>query len=237
MFIELPNLPVGVHKLRFSFASGLTGEFARIDDRQAVICILEDRSYSSITDLRGPLSVQIDPPMPTMEQPWKVDSKSRFEDPKLGRSKAKCRSARMRRNKRSLPGDFPLSISRCPLMFGEYISEKISTTTHDGWSEMSSAKSDNFRNLRESEMWKTPLRSPYPLETRTRLRDDRSRLYRAPIFDRSTASFRRRPSLGRMMCGTRAPRSLVATPAVSKPRRITAGEPNLDQDRFAGPKT
>ena len=114
VFIELPNLPVGVHKLRFSFASGLAGEFARIDDRQAVICILEDRSYSSITDLRGPLSVQIDPPMPTMEQLWKVESKSRFEDPKLGRSKAKCRSARMRRNKRSLPGDFPLSISRCP---------------------------------------------------------------------------------------------------------------------------
>ena len=76
-----------------------------------------------------------------------------------------------------------------------------------------------------------------PPETRTRLRHDRPRLYRAPIFDRSAASVRRRPSLGRMMCGTRAPRSLVATPAASKPRRITAGEPILDQDRFAGPKT
>ena len=161
-FIELPNLPVGVHNLRFSFASGLAGEFARIDDKQAVICILEDRTYSSITDLRGPLSVQIDPPMPTMEQPWKVESKSRFEDLKLGRSNAKCRSARMRRNERSLPGDFPHSISRCPLMFGAYISKKFSTTAHDGWSEMSSAKSDNFRNRRESGMWKTPLRSPSP---------------------------------------------------------------------------
>ena len=59
---------------------------------------------------------------------------------------------------RRLPAfDLPL-----PLMFGEYISEKISTTTPDGWSEMSSAKSDNFRNRRESGMWKTPVRSPYP---------------------------------------------------------------------------
>ena len=32
----------------------------------------------------------------------------------------------------------------------------------DGGSEMSSAKSDNFRNRRESGIWKTPLRSPYP---------------------------------------------------------------------------
>ena len=76
-----------------------------------------------------------------------------------------------------------------------------------------------------------------PLETRTRRRDDRSRLYRTPIFDRSAASFRRRPSLGRMKRGTRAPRSLVVTPAVSKLRRTAAGEPILDQDRFAGPTT
>ena len=76
-----------------------------------------------------------------------------------------------------------------------------------------------------------------PPETRARLRHDRPRLCRAPIFDRSAASFRRRPSLGRMKRGTRAPRSLVATPAASKPRRTAAGEPNLDQDRFAGPTT
>lgn len=70
LFLELPLLPVGIHRLRFSANSNLAGEVERLDDLEATIRILEDRPQTSTIDHRGPLSVQIDPPHPTMEQLW-----------------------------------------------------------------------------------------------------------------------------------------------------------------------
>ena len=70
LFLELPQLSVGIHRLRFSASSKLAGETEELDDQEATIRILEDRPQPSITDHRGPLSVQIDPPHPTIEQLW-----------------------------------------------------------------------------------------------------------------------------------------------------------------------
>ena len=64
LFLELPLLPVGMHRLTFSASSGLAGETEALDDREATIRILEDRPHASTIDHRGPLSVQIDPPAP-----------------------------------------------------------------------------------------------------------------------------------------------------------------------------
>ena len=70
LFLELPLLPVGTHRLRFTASSNLAGETEALDDQEAIIRILEDRPQTSTLDHRGPLSVQIDPPHPTMEQLW-----------------------------------------------------------------------------------------------------------------------------------------------------------------------
>lgn len=70
LFLELPLLPVGMHRLRFSASSNLAGKTEALDDQEATIRILEDRPQTSSIDYRGPLSVQIDPPHPTMEQLW-----------------------------------------------------------------------------------------------------------------------------------------------------------------------
>ena len=70
LFLELPLLSVGMHRLRFSASSNLAGETEALDDQEATIRILEDRPQPAITDHRGPLSVQIDPPHPNIEQLW-----------------------------------------------------------------------------------------------------------------------------------------------------------------------
>ena len=69
-FLELPQLPVGIHRLKFSAQSSLAGQPELLDDQVAVIRIREDLPQTSTTDHRGPLSVQIDPAHPSMEQLW-----------------------------------------------------------------------------------------------------------------------------------------------------------------------
>ena len=70
VFLELPQLPVGIHTLKFSAKSSLAGELEPLDDQAAVIRIREDRPHSSVVDPRGPLFVQIDPALPTLQQLW-----------------------------------------------------------------------------------------------------------------------------------------------------------------------
>ena len=70
LFLELPQLSVGIHRLRFSANSNLADETEVLDDQEAIIRILEDKSQTSIFDHRSPLTVQIDPPQPTIEQLW-----------------------------------------------------------------------------------------------------------------------------------------------------------------------
>ena len=70
LFLELPQLSVGMHRLHLSASSNLAGATEALDDHEASIRILEDRPQTSITDHRGLLSVQIDPPHPTIEQLW-----------------------------------------------------------------------------------------------------------------------------------------------------------------------
>lgn len=69
-FVEFPPLSVGVHRLNFSVRSSLAGETQYIDDLQAVIRIREDRPGSPFVHPGGPLSVEVDPTLPTLEQLW-----------------------------------------------------------------------------------------------------------------------------------------------------------------------
>ena len=70
VFLELPRLPVGIHKLRISARSMLSGRTEQPQELEAVVRIVEDRSASMTVDPRGPLSVLIDPPSPSLDQLW-----------------------------------------------------------------------------------------------------------------------------------------------------------------------
>ena len=70
IFLELPQLQVGIHRLKFSAQSSLVDQPEPLDDQEAVIRIREDWPQTSTTERRGPLSMQIDPAHPSMEQLW-----------------------------------------------------------------------------------------------------------------------------------------------------------------------
>ena len=96
LFLELPLLPVGMHRLRFSASSNLAGETQALDDQEATIRILEDRPQTSAIDHRGPLSVQIDPPRPTMEQLWDGEVEVLLQGPQ--NREVACRVSLLERN-------------------------------------------------------------------------------------------------------------------------------------------
>ena len=96
LFLELPLLPIGMHRLRFSASSNLAGEIEALDDQEAIIRILEDRPQTSTIDFRGPLSVQIDPPHPTMEQLWDGEVEVLLQGPQ--NREVACRISLLERN-------------------------------------------------------------------------------------------------------------------------------------------
>ncbi len=96
LFLELPLLPIGMHKLRFSASSNLAGEIEALADQEATIRILEDRPQPSTIDFRGPLSVQVDPPHPTMEQLWDGEVEVLLQGPQ--HREVSCRVSLLARN-------------------------------------------------------------------------------------------------------------------------------------------
>ena len=82
VFVELPQLTVGVHRLNFSVQSDLVGNSEDLNDLQAVIRIREDRPQSPFVDYRGPLSVQIEPEQPTLEQLWEGEATISLRGPR-----------------------------------------------------------------------------------------------------------------------------------------------------------
>ena len=75
VFLELPKLPVGIHKLKFSAQSGVAGRSQQLDDQEAMIRVREDRPYLETGDPRVPMIVRLNPLEPSMDQLWE----GRFE--------------------------------------------------------------------------------------------------------------------------------------------------------------
>jgi hypothetical protein len=70
IFIELPKLAVGLHKVSFA-ARGAEGAAAEaIGDLDVLMRVRETRPWSPGISPHGPLSVDVDPPAPTLEQFW-----------------------------------------------------------------------------------------------------------------------------------------------------------------------
>lgn len=70
VFIELPPLPVGLHKFSVSARSGIGPNSVVIGDLDVVMRVREARSWSPGATMHGPLEVELDPAAPSLEQLW-----------------------------------------------------------------------------------------------------------------------------------------------------------------------
>ena len=70
IFIELPPLPVGLHKFSVSARSGSGAASEVIGDLDVVMRVREPRPWSPGATRHGPLEVELDPAAPSIEQLW-----------------------------------------------------------------------------------------------------------------------------------------------------------------------
>lgn len=89
VFVELPSLPVGLHTVHISARSSLEGQVESLGDLDVVMRIREARPWSPGVSPHGPLIVQMEPAVPTLEQFWEGRVEVTLRGP-AGRS-VKCR--------------------------------------------------------------------------------------------------------------------------------------------------
>lgn len=70
IFIELPSLPVGLHKFSIAARSGRGVDSQAIGDLDVVMRVREARPWSPGATTRGPLEAELDPAAPSLEQLW-----------------------------------------------------------------------------------------------------------------------------------------------------------------------
>ncbi|MBI5647637.1 MAG: hypothetical protein HY962_11965 [Ignavibacteriae bacterium] len=75
IFVELPPLPVGLHKFSVAARSGSDADSEVIGDLDVVMRVREARPWSPGATAHGPLEMSLDPIAPSLEQLWegKVD--------------------------------------------------------------------------------------------------------------------------------------------------------------------
>jgi plasmid stability protein len=89
IFVELPNLPVGLHKVHVSTQSSQTGQEEFLGDLDIVMRIRDARPWSPGVSPHGPLIVQMEPSAPTLEQLWEGRIAITFRGP--ANRNIKCR--------------------------------------------------------------------------------------------------------------------------------------------------
>lgn len=70
VFVQLPELPVGLHTVRICARSSSAGQAEPLGDLNVVMRVREARPWTAGVARSGPLVVEVDPPAPTMEQLW-----------------------------------------------------------------------------------------------------------------------------------------------------------------------
>jgi hypothetical protein len=70
IFIELPPLPVGLHRFSVAARSGNGADSEVIGDLDVVMRVREARPWSPGVNTHGPLEVELDPSSPSLEQLW-----------------------------------------------------------------------------------------------------------------------------------------------------------------------
>lgn len=70
VFVELPPLPVGLHKFSVAARSGSSADSEVIGDLDVVMRVREARPWSPGSTAHGPLEMELDPAAPSLEQLW-----------------------------------------------------------------------------------------------------------------------------------------------------------------------
>lgn len=70
VFVELPPLPVGLHKFSVAARSGNSADSKVIGDLDVVMRVREARPWSPGSTTHGPLEIELDPAAPSLEQLW-----------------------------------------------------------------------------------------------------------------------------------------------------------------------
>ena len=81
IFVALPQLPVGLHRIHVSTRQQALGELEPLGDLEVVMRIREARPWSPGISPQGPLFVQFDPPSPTLEQFWEGRVEATLQGP------------------------------------------------------------------------------------------------------------------------------------------------------------
>jgi hypothetical protein len=89
IFIELPPLPVGLHKFSVAARTGSGADSEVIGDLDVVMRVREARPWSPGATMHGPLEVELDPAAPSIEQLWEAKAAIVVRGP-AGRQ-ARCR--------------------------------------------------------------------------------------------------------------------------------------------------
>lgn len=107
IFIELPYLPVGLHRFIVSARSGNGVDSAIIGDLDVIMRVREARAWSPGAATHGPLEVELSPAVPSLEQLWEGKAAVVIRGP-AGRQ-AECRVRMFAR-----PGEPPLFEHQLP---------------------------------------------------------------------------------------------------------------------------
>ena len=107
IFIQLPPLPVGLHKFSVAARSGSGAHSEVIGDLDVVMRVREARPWSPDQTTHGPLEMELDPAAPSLEQLWEGKASIHIHGPD-GRQ-AKCQVRMLAR-----PGEAPLFECQLP---------------------------------------------------------------------------------------------------------------------------
>lgn len=70
VFVELPALPIGLHKVSVAARSGTGASSTVVGDLSVLMRVREARPWAQGASSTGPLDVEIDPAAPSLEQMW-----------------------------------------------------------------------------------------------------------------------------------------------------------------------
>lgn len=87
LFVELPQLPVGLHRVRVSARTSPGTDAEALGDLDVVMRIREARPWSPGVSPHGPLVVQMEPAEPSLEQMWEGHAEVTIRGP-VGRNVA-----------------------------------------------------------------------------------------------------------------------------------------------------
>lgn len=113
LFVELPQLPVGLHQVRVSARTSPGTDAEALGDLDVVMRIREARPWSPGVSPHGPLVVQMEPAEPSLEQMWEGHAEVTIRGP-VGRSVA-CTISLFEREGETATASKQLSAMRLPV--------------------------------------------------------------------------------------------------------------------------